>query len=293
MRYLVVVVGTFLLLTRVASATTATYTDFSNTSGLTLNGDATPLASDGVGDSNVLRLVPTGQFDQFGAVFSTSTLKASTGFSTVFQWRMNDLGGITDASGFTGADGMVFVVQNVSNSAGGVGSGIGYQGISPSIGVKFDTFQNTGNNDPSSNYIGIGINGDLNNADFPGGQTTVATTFDNGTVWTGWIDYNGTTLSVYATDAATTVKPSTPLLTYNADIPKILGTTNAYVGFTAAGGSAYENEYLLNWTYYDFYNPTPTPTPTGVPLPSAAWSGLALLAGLGAAKFMRRGKQLA
>lgn len=272
-----------------AGNTTVTFNNFSSTAGLTLNGDATAVANDGAGDTNVLQLVPTNELFQYGTAFSTTPLQASSGFSTVFQWRMTQPGGITDAAGQTGADGLTFTVQNVSSSAGEAGEGIGYGGISPSVAVKFDTFQNTDLNDPSSNYIGVASNGDLNNADYPSGQTNVASPFDNGTVWTAWVDYNGSELSIYAADAATSVKPATPLLTYNFNITSILGTSTAFVGFTSAGGDAYENVYLLDWTYYDFFNPTGTGSPA-VGLPSSAWMGLTLLAGLGSMKLIQRRK---
>jgi len=276
-----------LLIAGVASATQVTYSDFSGTSGLVLNGFTTAVANDGAGDTNVLQLTPTGGYFVFGTVFSQTQLKASTGFSTRFQWRMTDPAGISDGTD-VGADGLVFTVQTQSNTAGGAGVGIGYQGITPSVAVKFDTFQNSGENDPSSNYIGVATNGDINNADYPGGQTTVATNFDNGTIWTGWVDYNGTTLSVFAADSNTTEKPGSPLLAYDVNIPIVLGQDNAFAGFTAAGGGASENTYLLNWTYFDFYNPTGGTTPPAVPLPSAAWPTLAMLVGLGLIKFARR-----
>jgi hypothetical protein len=272
-----------MLIAGVASATEVTYSNFSSTSGLVLNGYTKQVANDGAGDTNVLELDPSGGSFVFGTVFSTTQLQASTGFSTAFQWRINDPAGISDGAA-VGADGLVFTVQTESSSAGQAGEGIGYQGITPSVAVKFDTFQNAANNDPSSNYIGVATDGDINNADYPGGQTNVATNFDNGTIWSAWVDYNGSALSVYAVDANTTVKPSTPLLTYTVNIPSILGQDNAFVGFTSADGASSENTYLLDWTYFDFYNPTGTGTGGGtpaVPLPSAVWPALAMMAGLG------------
>jgi hypothetical protein len=274
----------------VASATTVAFDNFASTAGLTLNGFTTPVANDGAGDTNVLELQPSGGSFVFGTVFSNTQLQASSGFSTEFQWRMNGPVGISDGTQ-VGADGLVFTVQTESSSAGQAGEGIGYQGITPSVGVKFDTFQNTVNNDPSSNYIGVATDGDINNADFPGGQTNVATQFDNGSIWTGWVDYNGSSLSVYAVDANTTVKPSSPLLTYAVNIPEILGQSNAFIGFTSADGASSENTYLLDWTYFDFFNPTGTGggggSSTAVPLPSAVWMGLGMLGGLGLIGFVR------
>jgi hypothetical protein len=288
MRYTsLALVGALLGFASSGLAGTVTFNNFGSTSGLTLNGYTKTVANDGVGDTNVLELQPSGGSFVYGTVFTTTQIQSSLGFSTKFQFRINDPTGISDGTAI-GADGLCFVVQTQSSAAGEAGLGIGYGGITPSVGIKFDTFQNSENNDPSSNYIGIGTDGDLNNADYPGGQTNVATPFDNGTVWTAWIDYNGSKLSVYAVDSANASKPTTALLTYSVNIPTILGQDNAYIGFTSADGSASENTYLLNWTYFDQFNPNGGGGGgTAVPLPSAAWSGFVVLAVFASLKVLR------
>src|SRR5580700_8139963 len=79
--------------------TTVTYNNFASTAGLTLNGDAHSVANNGFGDTDALQLDPTGEIFQYGTAFSTTPLQAASGFSTVFQWRMTDPGGVTDPSG--------------------------------------------------------------------------------------------------------------------------------------------------------------------------------------------------
>lgn len=62
-----------------------------------------------------------------------------------------------------GADGIVFVMQTVGTSAlGNNGGGIGFEGFSPSLGVEFDTYQNTEMGDLSADHIGILKHGSIN-----------------------------------------------------------------------------------------------------------------------------------
>jgi gliding motility-associated-like protein len=61
-----------------------------------------------------------------------------------------------------GADGMVFGLQTVSTTVGSSGGGLGFSGISPSIGVEFDTYQNSDWGDPSFDHVAIVKNGVLN-----------------------------------------------------------------------------------------------------------------------------------
>jgi hypothetical protein len=112
-----------------AWGTVISYPDFSDVSGLTLNGDATQAG-------NVLRLTSE-DFFQSGSAFNTApiTLANNTSFSTYFTFRISrPTIGISDSDG-PGADGLVFVVQTAANNVGGAGGGIGYEGIPNSLGV--------------------------------------------------------------------------------------------------------------------------------------------------------------
>ena len=261
------------ILTGPAFATTMNYPNFSSTSGLTLTGTAAPVAT--AADGNTLQLVAA-RSDQAGNAFGTVPINAST-FSTVFQFRMTNPGGAADTAGQPGADGLTFIVQSVSSSSGGLGFGAGYAGIGSSVGIKFDTFQNGygwGNlGDPSSNFLGIYTNGNV--------QTTASTPtvnvspdFDDGNLWTAWVDYNGKTLSVRANE--TGLRPTNALLTSNLDLTSILGQSTAYVGFGAATGAAWENVYIKDWQYNDNYSPIAS---ASVPEPgSLALLGAGLIA---------------
>lgn len=255
-----------------AMATSITLSNFSNTQGLTLSGSATPMTTS---DGTVLRLAPASP-SQAGNVFSTTTINASN-FSTVFQFRMTNPGGVTDDAGISGADGLTFIVQSLSNSAGGSGNGAGYGGIPNSVGVKFDTFENnTGYgalSDPSSNFVGIYTDGSVNSAGVP--TANVSPNFDDGNLWTAWVDYDGTTLNVYASESD--VKPAVALVSEKLDIASILGQDTAYVGFGASTGSAWENTDIVNWSYSDSYNPTLTTATVSEPA-SMGMLGAGLLA---------------
>jgi hypothetical protein len=220
-------------------------------------------------------LVPAAQ-GQAGSAFSTTPINASN-FSTVFEFRLTDPGGCCDAFGQFGADGLVFVVQNVSASIGGAGGGMGYAGVSPSVGVEFDTWYNSEVSDINSNHVGVDLNGSVTSAV----STAILPNFDNGGLWTAWIDYNGTLLDVRVTN--TGVRPLLPTLSYAVNIPTVLSSTTAYVGFTAGTGFAFANHDVLSWQYSDTFQEDGVPVPTAVPEP-----GTLMLLGTGALALVRR-----
>jgi len=247
-----------------AHATTILFPNFTNTAGLVTSGSATATVT---GDGTVLRLVPA-QVNQSGSAFSQATINAST-FSTFFEFRLTNPGGITDGVE-TGADGFVFVVQPVSSSIGGLGGGLGYAGIAPSVGIEFDTFQNGW--DPSTNHAGVDLNGDVVSV----ATVNVPTKFDDGNLWYAWVDYNGTTLEVRFNQ--TGVRPTAANLSQNINIASILGTSTAFVGFTAGTGSAFENHDIITWQYNDSFSPITNPTTTPEPATFVLFgSGLAIV----------------
>jgi cysteine-rich repeat protein len=213
------------------------FPDFTDTTGLSINGDAAPLVNT-FGES-VIRLIEDTTFEA-GSVFSTTPVQSAT-FSTSFAFRVTNPDAAQD-----GADGLVFVVQNLSNNVGTSGGGIGYQGITPSIGVEFDTFRNPGY-DPNGNHVGILTNGFVDHRTIA--PVTAPVNMESGDLVYAWIDLDGTTLSVYV--AGTDSKPATALtsLDVSGELAAILGNGQAYVGFTAATGNAYEEIDLVSWTF--------------------------------------------
>lgn len=227
-------------------ATTLSYADFSSVAGLQINGNAAQVG-------NVLRVTPA-NYNQSGSVFSTApvTLGGDVSFSTYFQFRITDSGGIND--GVVGADGLVFVVQTVSNTAGGAGGGIGYSGLKPSVGVEFDTWNNGGWDDNNGNHIGVDINGEIDSVS----QVAYPTTMNNGQVWNAWVDYNGVAHSLEVRLSDSAMRPTGADLAYNVDLAAVIGT-DVFVGFTSGTGSAYGNHDVLSWEFRDTYQPVQVP----------------------------------
>ena len=231
-----------------AGAAAINYSDFSDVTGLTLNGNAAQVG-------NVLRVTPE-TYNQSGSVFSTSTvsLASNASFSTFFQFRFTSPlngWGYNDGLG-NGADGLVFVVQTVGNNVGGIGGGIGYAGITNSVGIEFDTWNNGAVDNNSSNHIGIDVNGNISSVVLA--EVTEAD-MNNGDIWNAWVDYDGSTQLLEARLNRSGVRPTNAILSYTLDLATTLGTTNAFVGFTSGTGAAFANHDVLSWTLEDRFAP--------------------------------------
>ena len=252
-----------------ASATTLLYNDFSSVAGLQLNGDASQAGS-------ALRLTPAVS-GQSGSAFSTSTvsLASDASFSSAFRFRISNSGGICDGDG-CGADGIVFAVQTVSNTAGGAGGGIGYQGLPNSVGIEFDTWNNGGIDDFNGNHVGIDLNGNVDSVLL----ASIATRMNNAAIWSAWVDYNGVTdlLEVRLAEGESVARPGSALLSYVVDLTGILGTTDAFVGFTSGTGAAWGDHDILAWQFNSTFDPIDVIGGGSVPEPaSLALVGLGLL----------------
>ena len=242
-----------LILTSLSTHADFAYPDFSSTAGLQLNGAAAV-------SGTALRLVPS-VLNSGGSAFTAAQvpLGGLNSFSTYFQFQITNPQGIIDEDG-SGADGLVFVVQTVNNNVGGVGGGIGYAGINPSVGIEFDTYNNgVPAGDPSGNHVGIDLNGSLNSVvavDEPDDR------FNDGTVWNAWVDYDGTINQLEVRWSRTQTRPILPQLSSNVNLTSVLGQNTAFLGFTAATGSASGNHDILNWQYVDEFAPIIVPEPT-------------------------------
>jgi len=213
---------------------------FASSDGLSLNGTAETFPYDG-GSETVLRLTRA-EASQAGSAFTSNRLPVAT-FSTFFQFRIGGAGGVSDGVE-VGGDGMVFVVHaSAPTFLGEAGGNLAYQGLTPSIGVELDTYISTEFSDPSTNHVGINIDGSLVSASI----SDVSDRLDDGDNWFAWIDYNGAALEVRL--ARDTNRPSLALVTTAVDIPTILGDDTAFIGFTAATGSAFGQPEILRWTY--------------------------------------------
>lgn len=228
-----------------------------------------------------LRLTPSA-VGQAGAGYSTTpvTLGANATFSTTFQFRFSNPGGIAPA------DGITFVLSQGSNGLGGGGGDIGYGGVPNSLAIEFDTFDNgeTGH----SNHVAIDQNGILTNAfsanpygvafcDFGSGTpASAAGCMANGDIWTASVGYDGSTgrLIVQLRDGAMATEK---LIDTALDLPTILGTNDAFVGFTAGTGSGFENQDILMWQLDNTTRLIDTPEPATLSVLGLGLVGLGLL----------------
>jgi hypothetical protein len=232
------------VLTGTASAVIViNFPNFSNCATLQLNGNAACT-------SNVLRVTPA-QFSQAGSAFSQLLIPLGPGntFSTFFAFQMTGSGGSSDGDGL-GADGLTFTVQPNANTAGGAGGGIGYQGILNSVAVEFDTWNNgAGFGDPDGNHVGVDLNGSITSV----ATASIGTRLNNGAIWFAWIDYNGSVLELRLNQA--NVRPAAPTLTHAVNLATVIGTTQAFVGFTSGTGAAFANHDILTWVFDNSFNP--------------------------------------
>jgi hypothetical protein len=262
------------------AATVFNFPNFNSCTGLQVNGNAACTGG-------VLRLTPA-LGGQGGSTFSGTTIPLGAGasFSTFFSFQMTAAGGAGDSDG-VGADGLTFTVQPNSATVGGSGGGMGYFGIPNSVAAEFDTFDNgVGAGDPNGNHVGIDLNGSINSVV----TATVSPRFNNGQIWFAWVDYNGSVLEVRV--SPTNGRPTTPNVSLPVNLAAVLGTSQAFVGFTAGTGAGFENHDILTWQFDNAFAPIGAAGP--VPTLSEMALGLMalLLAGAGMV-FIRRRTRLA
>lgn len=231
----------------ITNRTSVEFVNFSDLSPFRLNGNArtaNPAIRD---DQSVLRLVESFDYQNGSALLRNPfELVGANGenlsFRTSFEFQIADSRGVSDGDG-AGADGLVFVISPV-DTVGGAGEGIGYGGLNRSIGVEFDTYQNS--SDISGNHIGIDINGNLNSLV---SRTVETDRFNNGQVWHSWVDYDGSTQQLEVRISQTSVRPAEAFVSQQLDLASILGQENFFVGFTAATGSATGTHDILAWNF--------------------------------------------
>jgi hypothetical protein len=234
-------------------------TGFGTTVDLIANGDARF-------GNNIVRL--NGDDLQTGSFFANTPLTIGR-FATTFIVRLSEGTQPYYADGFT------FVIQaNAPTSLGSGLGGLGYQGIGNSVAVKFGSFAYPG--DPSNSSTGLVLNG----APPRGGVTTGDVLLNSQNPKRVTLGYDGTTLTEMITDTLTGVSFSTSFM---VNIPLVIGSDQAYVGFTAStgspgAGSFWQLQDIGSWT---FTSQAPLPgepsnlrvTATGASEIDLAWSG--------------------
>jgi Bacterial lectin len=259
-----------------AVAQSPSFTDFSSTTNLTLNGSAAAPVNNGT--ANVLRLTPA-MMSQAGSAWFNIQQPVSGGFTTVFKFQFTQQSALA-------ADGIAFVIQNSSSGLTALGQGggsIGYAdgggtcdgspcdtggGIANSLAVEFDTYNNGGaTDDPNANHIAVQSCGVIegtpqrnspahgpNTGGFPacpiGAPVIPASTMSDGAVHTVIIDYTPCTGECEVGTLTVNLDGTVVLTTaVTIDNELNLNAGAAWVGFTSGTGFYFENHDILSWTF--------------------------------------------
>jgi hypothetical protein len=199
-----------------------------------------------------------GNFGEAASIFTTARLSVAGPFTTTFWFQMRP--GTNPI-----ADGLTFTLQNdVRGPAalGGSGGALGYgpesgnpnEPIVNSLAIKFDAYKPSGNHSstglyvdghrpnnfpdiqPGDQYVDLANTGiDFNAA----AQSNPPHTFRVS------LSYADTTLTEIITDLTTATSFSHA---YAVNIPQVIGSNAAYVGFTAGTGGLTSVQDILSWT---------------------------------------------
>ncbi len=204
-----------------------------------------------------LQLTNGGKFEAGSAFFTTPVNIQS--FTTDFVFQLSNPSG----------DGMTFTIQSNGPAAlGALGSGLGYAGIPKSVAIKFDLYNDSGEGPDSA---GLYIDGaaptvpSLN-------LTNTGINLHNGDQIDAHITYDGAYLTLTLVDAITGARWSH---VFTVDIPAVVGSSTAYVGFTGGTGVLTSSQKLTYWTYVP--GPLTVPNlPTGFQQRGVWWNGAKL-----------------
>ncbi len=244
-----------------------TYTDFSSTAGLHLNGSAAAVNN---GSGNVLRITPASPY-QDGSFYYATPVSLSSPFSTQFAFQFPQV----SPNGAGSADGITFIIQNSSATdaaLGFEGGAIGYGaddlgffpslGISNSLAIEIDTYRNSW--DPATPHIAAmscltGYNsshhgGKCANGTKAGSDPTIAI---NSALATNVLDGKMHTLKVHydmpspGYQNVTVTLDENPVLQFTFDLATLGLDANddAYLGFTASTGGGFQDQDILNWYF--------------------------------------------
>jgi hypothetical protein len=207
-----------------ATTITAVYPSFTsgNVGAFKFNGSATQSGS-------AIVLTPA-QSNKCGSAWWTDkvTLTNQRSFSAYFSFTISSIGN-------GGADGIVFALQTQTNGPDASGGGMGYKGITPSVGIEFDTYQNSDINDINGNHVGIDVNGSISSVS----QVDAGLNLKNsGVTHYAWVDYNGPSADLEVRLSDSTTRPNNALLSSTINLASYFGQ-DVYVGFSAGDSSGH------------------------------------------------------
>jgi alpha-L-arabinofuranosidase len=143
------------------------------------------------------------------------------------------------------ADGFTLTLQNSGKgnwASGGNGAALGYQGISNSVAIKFALFDSVNKKEVSD--TGLLINGVIPTTSVD--MSSSGINLHTGHTYTARLTYDGTQLTQTVTD---TVTHAVFTHSYKVNIAGVLGSTTAYIGFTASTGRYTSTQDILNWAF--------------------------------------------
>jgi len=202
-----------------------------------------------------------------GAVWHEKYVPVREGFVMDFSFIMTEgYVGNSDEKSLPGADGLAFVIQNSApDTIGFSGGGIGYENISNSLAVEFDTFANDSlqiedYKDPNGNHVAVQSRGTQKNSARHNPENILAINPDIITLKTDStryfvrIDYKQVANSFRVfLDTVEIEQDAIPVINIESlDLTELLdltGGNRAYIGITAATGSAWEKHFLIDWKY--------------------------------------------
>jgi hypothetical protein len=141
------------------------------------------------------------------------------------------------------ADGITFTIQNTGLSAlGNSGGSLGYSGIGNSISLKFDLYNNNGEGVDSTGLYQNGALPTTPASDLSGAGINL----HSGDKFSVHMTYNGTTLAMSITDGTTGAVYNT---SWSINIPQVIGSSTAYVGFTGGTGGLTATQNIQTWSF--------------------------------------------
>jgi Flp pilus assembly protein TadG len=212
----------------VASSATQTLVNFpsgfaSASSSLALNGSAF------ISGTHIRLTTSSGGLA--GTAYYANPIPVGT-FSSTFSFQLTN----------PNADGMTFLLQNSGKTAvGNAGGDLGFGGIGHSVCIKFDLYNNAGEGVNSTGFFSGGVDPFTPATD----MTSTGINLHSGHVFNVSVTYNGTALSWTVTDATTA---ATGTFSAAANIPALIGSSTAYVGFSGGTGGLTAQQDVLSWT---------------------------------------------
>jgi hypothetical protein len=219
--------------------------------GLATNGSAALVGS-------ALQLTDGGQ-NEVGSAFYATPVTIDQSFTTDFTFQLSSpnasvpLANIADGITFTILNAEPYVVAAGERALGELGDALGYAGIvndasggynNFDMAIKFDLHSNAGEGPDSTGLYVNGASPTTPAIDLTG--TGIDLHSGNPLQAQVVYDYAATSLSLTLTD---TVTMATCSHLFTVDIPKTIGATAAYIGFTGATGFDVAIQQILNWTF--------------------------------------------